>query len=53
MGSVEISKERVLLVLHQPLSSEIESGIREKLADSELTIYEIELGVPVPPGMSF
>ncbi|KAJ5085221.1 D-isomer specific 2-hydroxyacid dehydrogenase NAD-binding [Penicillium argentinense] len=49
MGSVEISKERVLLVLHQPLSPEIESGIREKLADSELTIYETELGVPVPP----
>lgn len=51
MGSVGVSKERLLVIFYQPFSPEVERVIKEKFADTEVTIYQSTPGVPTPPGM--
>lgn len=53
MGSVAVSKERLLVIFYQPLSPAVEGVLREKFADAEVTIYQSKPGVPAPPGMSW
>lgn len=51
MGSVEVSREHLLVIFYQVFSPEVEGGLREKFADAELTLYQSKPGEPVPRGM--
>jgi hypothetical protein len=51
MGSVEVSREHLLVIFYQVFSPEVERVIREKFADSEVTLYQSKPGEPVPRGM--
>ncbi|KAJ5762955.1 D-isomer specific 2-hydroxyacid dehydrogenase NAD-binding [Penicillium manginii] len=48
MGSVEVSREHLLVIFYQVFSPEVEGGLREKFADAELTLYQSKSGEPVP-----
>lgn len=50
MGDAPLPTEHVLVIFYPTMPAELKEVIRQKFPDAEVTIYEVQTGVPVPPG---
>ncbi|KAJ5421325.1 D-isomer specific 2-hydroxyacid dehydrogenase NAD-binding [Penicillium cf. griseofulvum] len=48
MGDAPISPEHVLVVFYRVMPSDLKDVIRHKFSDAEVTIHQLQEGVPVP-----
>ncbi|KGO70893.1 D-isomer specific 2-hydroxyacid dehydrogenase, NAD-binding [Penicillium expansum] len=49
MGDAPLPTEHVLIIFYPTMPAELKEVIRQKFPDAEVTIYEVQTGVPVPP----
>lgn len=50
MGDAGFLPEHVLVIYYQSMPVELKEVIRHKFPDAEVTIYDVQPGVPVPSG---
>jgi hypothetical protein len=50
MGDAPLPSEHVLIVFYQHMPEPLQEEFRRKFAGAEVTIYQSQPGVPVPPG---